>query len=139
MFFRLFHLGSIFFSDDEPFHQVRLSFQPLQFVLTNNNSPLFSILVHALLPLGRLEIMARIVSAASGIFTIWLTYILGRGLFSRAEGRIAALFVSFSHLLIFYSQHSRGYALLTALSLGSLFSRKRFRGTDSAIGDSIAR
>jgi len=121
VFFRVFHLGSIFLNEDEPFHQVRLSLQSLPFVLAHNNGPFFSILVHFLLPLGRLEIMARIVSAACGILSIGLIFVVGKALFSKAEGLIAAVFVSFSHLLIFYSQQSRSYALLAALSLGSFF------------------
>lgn len=121
IFPRLFHLGTIFFNEDEPFHQVRISYQPLSFVLAHNNGPLFSILVHCLLPVGALEIMARLVSAVSGILTILMTYVLGLTLFSKKEGWMGALFVSCSHLLIFYSQHSRAYSLLTLLSLLSLY------------------
>lgn len=116
-FFRFFHLGTIFFNNDEPFNQVRISYQPLAFVLTYNNGPLFSILVHFLLPLGRLEIMARLISFVSGFLVVILTFILGRTMFSRTIGLIAALFVACNHLLIYYSQQSRIYALLSFLFL----------------------
>jgi tetratricopeptide (TPR) repeat protein len=122
---RLNHLGTMFFNRDEPFFQVRISFQPLGFVLKYNNGPLFSLLVHFLLPLGRLEIMARLVSFVSGLLIIVMTYLLGKAMVSRMAGLCAALFVSCNHLLVFYAQNSRTYALLTLLFLLSVYSLYR--------------
>ncbi len=122
---RVFHLGTMFFSGDEPLHQVRLSYQPLGFVLTYNNGPLFSLLSHVLLPLGRLEIMARLVSFLSGILIILLTFLVGKALFSRAVGLIAALFAACSHLLVFFAQNGRTYALFTLLFLLAFYLLQR--------------
>ncbi len=120
IFFRVFHLGTLFFSGDEPLHQIRISYQSLSFVLANNNGPFFSLLVHFLLPLGRMEIMSRLVSMVSGVLIILVAYKLGKMLFSKTEGLIAALFVGCSQLLVFYSQHSRSYSLFTLLAMTSL-------------------
>ena len=120
VFFRVFHLGSLFFNGDEPFYQIRISYQSLSYLLVNNNGPLFSLLVHFLLPLGRMEIMSRLVSVISGILILFVAYKLGKMLFSRAEGLIAALFLACSHLLIFYSQQSRSYELFTLLAMSTL-------------------
>ena len=120
---RLYHVDTIFFNGDEPIHQIRISYQPLPFVLANNNGgTLFSILVHFLLSLGPLELMSRLVSVVSGILALIMTYVLGKAMYSSAEGLIAALFMAFSHLHIFYSQNSRSYALLTLFLLLSLFT-----------------
>ena len=118
---RLNHLGTIFFNGDEPLFQVRISYQPLGYVLRYNSGPLFSILVHFLLPLGRLEVMARLVSFFAGVLSVLVTYLLGKKMASRTTGWVAALFVASGHLLIFYSQNSRPYALLTLLSLLSTY------------------
>jgi uncharacterized membrane protein len=121
IFFRIFRLGTIFFSGDEPLYQIRMSYQSVPFLLNNSSSPLFSFLVHFLLPLGSLEFMSRLISSLSGILTVLAVYALGRTLFSEKEGRLAALFAAFSPLLIFYSEHSRAYALFALLSLLSLY------------------
>jgi tetratricopeptide (TPR) repeat protein len=120
-FLRVFHLDTMFFNGDEPLHQVRISYQPLRYVLANNNGPLFSLLSHVLLPLGRLEVMARLVSVVSGFLIIILTFFLGQLMFSRSTGLMAALFVACSHLLVFFAQNSRTYALLTLLFLLSFY------------------
>jgi tetratricopeptide (TPR) repeat protein len=120
-FLRIFHLGTMFFNGDEPMHQIRISYQPLAYVFRNNNGPLFSILVHFLLPLGSLEIMARLVPFLTGVLAIVATFFLGRALFSKAVGLTAAFLAACSHLLIFYSQNSRTYAPLTFLFLLSFY------------------
>lgn len=120
-FLRIFHLGTMFFNGDEPMHQIRISYQPLAYVFRNNNGPLFSILVHFLLPLGSLEVLARLVPFLTGVLAIVVTFFLGQALFSRAVGLTAAFLVACSHLLIFYSQNSRTYALLTLLFLLSFY------------------
>ena len=131
---RLNHLGTIFFNGDEPLFQVRISYQPLGYVLRYNSGPLFSILVHFLLSLGRLEVMARLMSFFSGVLAVVVTYLLGKKMASRTTGLCAALFVASSHLLIFYSQNSRPYALLTFLFLLSTYFLYR-AARDGALRD----
>lgn len=121
-FFRFTNLGNIIFYGDEPLHQIRISYQPFPFVLAHNNgSALFSLLVHFLLPLGKLEVMARLPSALFGVLAIIAIYFLGAALLSKKEGLIAAAFVTFSPFFIRYSQHSRAYAMFLLLSLLSLY------------------
>jgi len=129
---RIFHLGTIFFSADEPLHQVRISYQPISFVLTYNNGPLFTLLTHFLLPLGKLEIMARLVSFISGVLIILMTFLIGKDLFSRRVGLMAALFAACSHLLVFFAQNSRTYALLTFLFLLAFYLLQRAVRTGAA-------
>ena len=118
---RAFHLGTMFLNGDEPLHEVRIAYQPLGFVLTYNSGPLFALLTHFLLPLGKLEIMARLVSFVSGLLIILLAFLVGEALFSPAVGLMAALFTAGSHLLVFFAQNSRTYALLTFLLLLTLY------------------
>lgn len=119
---RFYNLGNSIFYWDEPLHSVRIAAQSLRFVLAHNDaSAFFALLVHLLLPLGKLEIMARLPSAIFGVGTIIAIYLLGKNLFSKREGLIAAFFVSFSPLLIRYSQYSRAYSVYIFLSLLSLF------------------
>lgn len=119
---RFFNLGNVIFYWDEPLHSVRIAAESLRFVLAHNDaSAFFTLLVHLLLPLGKLEIMARLPSAVFGVGTIIIIYLLGKYLFSKREGLIAAFFVSFSPLLIRYSQYSRAYSVYIFLSLLSLF------------------
>ncbi|OGE30253.1 hypothetical protein A3C59_04715 [Candidatus Daviesbacteria bacterium RIFCSPHIGHO2_02_FULL_36_13] len=57
------------------------------------------------------EFVIRIPSVLFGIATIFLTYLIGRKLFSKNIGLIAALFLSLAPLHIYYSQEARMYSL----------------------------
>lgn len=119
---RLTGLGSTILYWDEPLHCIRIAAQSLPFVLAHNDgSAFFALLVHLLIPLGKLEVMARFPSFIFGAATILTTYGLGKELFSKREGLIGAFFVSLSPLLIRYSQYSRGYATFAFFSLLSLY------------------
>jgi len=117
---RFTNLGNIILYWDEPIHCIRIASQPLPWVLAHNDaSAFFALLVHILLPLGKIELMARIPSALAGILAIYIVYLLGKTLFDKYTGIMAATFVTFSPLLIQYSQYSRMYAfylLFSALS-----------------------
>ena len=122
IFLRLFGLGSTILYWDEPLHCIRIAAQSLPFVLANNDgSAFFALLVHLLIPLGKLELMARLPSVIFGAATILVTYGLGKELFSKREGLMGALLVSFSPLLIRYSQYSRSYSTFAFFSLLSLY------------------
>lgn len=108
---RCYNLSSILFYWDEPIHSVRIAYQSLAYVLHYNNaSALFSVLLHFLLPLGKLELMARLPSVICGILLIPLIYYGGKKFFSPRAGRIAAALVAFSPFFIRFSQYSRTYA-----------------------------
>ncbi|MCJ7581692.1 MAG: glycosyltransferase family 39 protein, partial [Candidatus Aminicenantes bacterium] len=119
---RLVGLGSTILYWDEPLHCIRIAAQSLPFVLKNNDgSALFALLVHLLIPLGKLEVMARFPSFIFGTATILTTYGLGKVLFSKREGLLGALFVALSPLLIRYSQYSRSYSTFAFFSMLSLY------------------
>ncbi|MFC2158974.1 glycosyltransferase family 39 protein, partial [Acidobacteriota bacterium] len=121
-FFRLINLGHIIFYWDEPLHQIRIAFQPFSYVASyNDGSSFFAILVHLLLPLGKMEVMGRIASALFGILAIAVVYFLGKRFISRRAGLIASALVAFSPILIQYSQHSRMYASYVFFSLLSVY------------------
>ncbi len=121
-FLRFYNLSHILLYDDEPLHQVRISYQPLPFAFSHNNgSGLFTLLVHIFLHLGDIVLMARLPSALFGTATIVVVYLLGKAFFSKKDGLIAAGLVALSPFLIRYSQYSRAYSLFVLLSLLSLY------------------
>lgn len=71
---------------------------------------------------GFSEISVRIPSLILGVGTIWLTYLLGKELFNKRIGLLAALFLAVGPLHVFYSQEARMYSLATfAVALNSYF------------------
>lgn len=128
LFIRCYNLSSILFYWDEPIHSVRIAYQPLAYVLQYNNaSALFSVLLHFLLPGGKLELMARLPSVIFGILLIPLIYYGGKKFFSPRVGRIAAALTAFSPFLIRFSQYARTYATFVffAFLMLILFVRAR--------------
>jgi mannosyltransferase len=83
--------------------------------------PLYYYLLHFWVLLwGNGEIALRSLSALSGTMLVLVTYGLGRGLFNRRVGLIAAFLASISPFQIYYSQETRMYvlaALWAALSV----------------------
>jgi len=115
---RCANVGDIIFYWDEPLHTVRIAHQPLSYVAEwNNGSAFFSLLVHFLLPLGKMEVMSRIASVIFGSLSIIAVFFFGKVLISRKAGLIAAAFVTFSPFLIQYSQQSRMYATYCFFSI----------------------
>lgn len=122
IFLRFYNLSHILLYDDEPLHQVRISYQPLPFAFSHNNgSGLFTLLVHIFLHLGDIVLMVRLPSALFGTATIVVVYLLGKAFFSKKDGLIAAGLVALSPFLTRYSQYSRAYSLFVLLSLLSLY------------------
>ncbi|HEY66360.1 MAG TPA: hypothetical protein G4O02_17555 [Caldilineae bacterium] len=66
---------------------------------------------------GISEWALRFPSAAWGVLAIPLIYVLGRRLFDRKVGLLAALLAAGSPLYVYYSQEARMYTQLTALGL----------------------
>ncbi len=61
---------------------------------------------------GTSEIAVRSLSVVLGVATVWLVFILGRRLFGRVAGLVAAFLLAISPLHVYYSQEARMYALL---------------------------
>ncbi|MCL4416543.1 MAG: glycosyltransferase family 39 protein [Actinobacteria bacterium] len=62
---------------------------------------------------GYSEIAMRIPSVFFGVATVYITYLIGKKLFSKRLGLIAALLLSINPLHIYYSQEARMYSLAT--------------------------
>ncbi|WP_339106046.1 glycosyltransferase family 39 protein [Haloterrigena salinisoli] len=90
---------------------------------------------------GTSELATRLLSALVGIATVVVLYGVGRRLFDREVGAIAAVLVAVSPFHVWYSQEVRMYnllALLTALSLYWFVRIQAERSTDeSGVRDDI--
>lgn len=75
---------------------------------------------------GRSELALRALSAMAGVLLVAFTYLLGRALFNRTCGLLAAFLATLSPLGVYYSQEARMYALLGALSAASTYLLLRF-------------
>lgn len=86
--------------------------------------------MHAWVIPGSSDIWVRLLSVLAGVVAVWLTYLVGREIFSRQAGLWGAAFAAFSPLLVWYSREATMYSLLVALSLLSfyLLARSARRG-----------
>ncbi|MBI2018955.1 glycosyltransferase family 39 protein [Candidatus Daviesbacteria bacterium] len=71
---------------------------------------------------GFSEISSRVPSVIFGILTVFLTYLIGKKLFSKKTGLIAALFMSLAPLHIYYSQEARMYSFAALAVVFSMYS-----------------
>ena len=74
---------------------------------------------------GSSEFALRSFSVACGLVLVVFTYLLGRRLFGKNVGLIAAFLGAISPFAIYYSQEARMYALLGALSVASVYALLR--------------
>ncbi|QQG43451.1 MAG: glycosyltransferase family 39 protein [Candidatus Daviesbacteria bacterium] len=71
---------------------------------------------------GFSEISVRIPSLFLGVGTIWLVYLLGKELFNKKIGALAALLLAVAPLHVYYSQEARMYSFAAfAVALNSYF------------------
>ena len=121
-FLRFYKLSFLVFHLDESPHTIQITAKSLSYVLTHDyGSIVYQVFAHILLPMGKLELMSRLPAAIFGILIILGTYHVGKLFFGKRTGLTAALFVSFSHYLLSYSQYARAYTTFTFFSLLSLF------------------
>lgn len=92
---------------------LRESFPYLYFFIMNTMFTLF----------GDTSIVARIPSVIFGVSAVWMMYKLGKEIFSKNVGLIAALLFTFNEYAIYHSQDARAYSLYL---LCLLFSYYRF-------------
>src|SRR5438477_4388529 len=78
-------------------------------------------------------LLVRLPSALVGALTALLTYGLGRELFGRTQGILAALLVALSAPLINYSQDLRPYSMLVFLTCLSVYCLLRAERTGAAL------
>ncbi len=88
---------------------------------------LYFIIVRFLMDLFNGSIfVARIPSAIGGVLTVWLVYLLGKELYNKRAGQIAALLLTLNYFHIEYSQEARSYALLAFFATASFYYLVRF-------------
>ncbi|MBM4428725.1 MAG: hypothetical protein FJ026_00065 [Chloroflexi bacterium] len=83
--------------------------------------PLYYLLLHFWLGLGDSEFVLRALSAVWGILTVGLVYAVARELFDSRVALLSALLLAVSPLHVWYSQETRMYVMVTALSLLSSY------------------
>jgi len=85
-----------------------------------NAHPLYSLLAHATMAMvGESAWALRLPACLFGIGAVWLVYVLGAQLMSRAEAWAATAFLATSYHHIWFSQNARGYTLMAFLALWS--------------------
>ncbi len=92
------------------------------------NPPLFNWIEHFMLYFGNNELTLRFIPAILGAITIPLFYLIGKEIYDRNAGIIAAAVLAFSPFHLFYSQDARAYTpMLFFFSLALLFFLKGLR------------
>lgn len=122
---RLYRLNSQDIWGDEAF-SISLSQQPLNVVVAgaaDTHPPLYPFLLFVWLRLvGSSALATRALSALIGILAVPLVFVLAKRLTARPRiPWFAALLVTISPLMMYYSQETRMYELVTILSLGSFY------------------
>jgi mannosyltransferase len=111
VYLRLYHLGSRPLYLDEPDNTVAVAVHSVSYIIsTNFGSILYPLLLHFLLPLGQIELIARIPAALFGILSVWIIYLIEKTVLSRKEAILAALFSAVSTHFLYFSQQARGYS-----------------------------
>jgi mannosyltransferase len=109
---------------DEAF-SIWLSGQPLAQVVAggaDTHPPLYPFLLYLWLRLaGSSPLAVRFLSAIIGTLTVPLVYVLGRFVLSGRTGLLAALLAAVSPVLVYYSQETRMYGLVTLLAAASVY------------------
>ncbi len=79
----------------------------------DQHPPIFFFIVRlAFILFGYSEFVARSISALSGTISVWVLFLLGKELYNKKLGIIAALLTCVNYFNILYSQEARGYIVL---------------------------
>jgi 4-amino-4-deoxy-L-arabinose transferase-like glycosyltransferase len=124
-FLRFYHLDAQSFWNDEG-NSARIAERPVDLILEGAKGdihpPGYYLLLHAWrAAVGHSEFALRSLSVVAGLALVIFTYLLGRHLFDDTTGLIAASLAALSPFAIYYSQETRMYALLAALSAASTY------------------
>ena len=93
-----------------------------QVITFDNHPPLYFLLLHFVVKLaGQSEFALRFPSLAFSVLTVPLLYAIGKHLFERRVGLLAALFGAISPLYLWYSHEARMYTMLTFWGLLSFY------------------
>jgi len=97
-----------------------------QVITFDNHPPLYFLLLHFVVKLaGQSEFALRFPSLAFSVLTVPLLYAVGKYLFDRRVGLVAALFGAISPLYLWYSHEARMYTMLTFFGLLSFYTLLR--------------
>ncbi|HJW14128.1 MAG TPA: glycosyltransferase family 39 protein, partial [Thermoanaerobaculia bacterium] len=96
--------------------------------------PLFFLLMHFWMRLGRSELFLRLLPAIFGAAFLWFLYRWSLRLFGRTAGFVALLFGVFSPALLPLSSEVRGYSLFLFLSAAGLAAFESAVEADSPVG-----
>jgi mannosyltransferase len=136
-FLRFYHLGAQSFWNDEG-NSARLSERTVDLIIEGTASdihpPGYYLLLHYWRAIfGHSEFALRALSAVAGLALVLFTYLLGRQLFGKATGLMAAFLGAISPFAIYYSQEARMYALLAALAAASTYLLLRILNLQSLV------
>jgi uncharacterized membrane protein len=121
---RLINLNQSFWLDEGA--QVLMSSKSLHFQWFGRTTgefhpPLFYILIHFWLKLGKSEWFLRLPSVIFGVATVYFVFLVGKRLFNEKLGILSAFFLAISQYHVYYSQEVRMYSLAALLATASTF------------------
>jgi len=132
-FLRLYHINyqSLWLDEIHTINEAdpALTLKELYQVLcsTDPHPPLYFLLARSAFYLfGHTALTLRLLSAVLGIAGVWSIYILGKELYNKKAGLIAALLLAVNHFHIYYSQDGRPYPLLFLCTTISFYFLVRF-------------
>lgn len=100
----------------------------------DNNPPLYYTLLHLWIPIfGDSEASVRMLSAVFGSLSILVIYALGKLLFDKKTGLLAASILAVSIFGIMFSQEARAYSLMAFLALLSFYFLLRLTMSKSRV------
>lgn len=108
------------------FATVPLSDLLANFIRHGWNGPLYFLLLRGWITLtGSSEYAMRFFSLAFGVLCVPLVFVLGRRLFGSTVGLLAALLVTASPYLVWYSQEVKMYTMLPVLAVLAVYGLRR--------------
>ena len=136
---RFYHLAHLSLWSDEAFsrfyYQTGLRFMWTEGLGRESSPPLYYMALGGWIQLfGASETALRSLSAVAASLAIPLVYVLGKELFDRSHGLVAAALFALSPTAIYYAQEARSYALLLLPILATLIACARCLRNSAAIG-----
>jgi mannosyltransferase len=133
-FLRFYRLDAQSFWNDEG-NSARIAERTLALIVEGAagdiHPPGYYLLLHYWRALfGQSEFALRSLSVVAGLALVVFTYLLGRRLFGKMTGVIAAFLGAISPFAIYYSQEARMYVFLAALAAASALASCGFRISD---------
>lgn len=117
-------------NEADPNNSLALIYEKLR--MSEPHPPLYFYIIHFLFKIfGYYIEVARLFSAATGIAGVYALYLLGRELFNKRTGLIAALLLSINYFHLYYSQDARPYTFFCLFSILALYRLVLFIKTPS--------